>query len=182
MCRFKINDQATGWAFRGSNSGTGNIYFSSPKYPDRLWGPSGFLFNGRRGSFPVIWRPACDAEHSLPSSADVKNEWSYTSTPPIYLHGVDRGPPSLIRKVEEQLFPEVNRPEHEANHSSPSSDKCKKWSYSFSFPINLRGVQKICGSRRKPEMKVRKDNFTCRLLLNPWTEKETTERHRRCRM
>jgi hypothetical protein len=27
---------------------------------------------------------------SIPSSADVKNEWSYTSTPPICLLGVDR--------------------------------------------------------------------------------------------
>ena len=27
---------------------------------------------------------------SLPSSAEVKNEWSSNSTPPICLHGVDR--------------------------------------------------------------------------------------------
>ena len=29
--------------------------------------------------------------NSLPSSADVKKQWSYTSIPPTYLHGVDRG-------------------------------------------------------------------------------------------
>jgi hypothetical protein len=29
-----------------------------------------------------------EAEHSPPSSAEVKNAWSYTSTPPIRLHGV----------------------------------------------------------------------------------------------
>jgi hypothetical protein len=29
-----------------------------------------------------------EADHSLPSSAEVKNEWSYTSTPTTRLHGV----------------------------------------------------------------------------------------------
>jgi hypothetical protein len=28
--------------------------------------------------------------YSPPSSAEVKNEWSYTSTPHIYLHDMDR--------------------------------------------------------------------------------------------
>jgi hypothetical protein len=35
-----------------------------------------------------VKRPGREAEHSLPSSAEVKNAWSYTSTPPICLHGV----------------------------------------------------------------------------------------------
>jgi hypothetical protein len=30
------------------------------------------------------------------SSAEVKNEWSYTSTPPVCLHGVDRDNFNLI--------------------------------------------------------------------------------------
>jgi hypothetical protein len=38
---------------------------------------------GTRGSFP-----GREADHSRPSSAEVKNAWSYTSTPPIRLHGV----------------------------------------------------------------------------------------------
>jgi hypothetical protein len=29
-----------------------------------------------------------EVDYSLPSSAEVKNAWSYTSTHPIYLHGV----------------------------------------------------------------------------------------------
>jgi hypothetical protein len=29
-----------------------------------------------------------EADHSPPSSAEVKNAWSYTSTPPVRLHGV----------------------------------------------------------------------------------------------
>jgi hypothetical protein len=35
-----------------------------------------------------VKRPGREADHSLPSSAEVKNVWSYTSTPPIRLHGV----------------------------------------------------------------------------------------------
>jgi len=27
-------------------------------------------------------------DYSSPSTAEVKNEWSYTSTPPVRLHGV----------------------------------------------------------------------------------------------
>jgi hypothetical protein len=39
-------------------------------------------------SFPGVKRPGREADHSLPSSAEVKNAWSYTSTPPIHLHSV----------------------------------------------------------------------------------------------
>jgi hypothetical protein len=35
-----------------------------------------------------IKRPGREADHSPPSSAEVKNAWSYTSTPPIRLNGV----------------------------------------------------------------------------------------------
>jgi hypothetical protein len=34
-----------------------------------------------RGSFPWIKRPGHEADHSPQSSAEVKNAWSYTSTP-----------------------------------------------------------------------------------------------------
>jgi hypothetical protein len=40
--------------------------------------------------FPGVKRPGHEANHSSPSSAKVKNEWSYTSTPSVCLHGVDR--------------------------------------------------------------------------------------------
>jgi len=32
----------------------------------------------------------CEIKHPPPSSAKVMNEWSYTSNPPVCLHGVDR--------------------------------------------------------------------------------------------
>jgi hypothetical protein len=35
-----------------------------------------------------VKRPGCEAVHSHPSSAEIKNAWSYTSTPPISLHDV----------------------------------------------------------------------------------------------
>jgi hypothetical protein len=34
------------------------------------------------GFFPGVKWLECEADHSLPSNADVKSEWSYTSTPP----------------------------------------------------------------------------------------------------
>jgi hypothetical protein len=40
-------------------------------------------------SLEVKW-PEREADHLPTSSAKVKNEWSYTSTPPICLHGMYR--------------------------------------------------------------------------------------------
>jgi hypothetical protein len=47
-------------------------------------------FDGYWDSFPRIKRPERDIDHLPPSTADVKIEWSYASTPPICLHGVKR--------------------------------------------------------------------------------------------
>jgi len=38
--------------------------------------------------FPGLQWPGSEAGHSPPSGAKVKNEWSCTSIPPVYLHGV----------------------------------------------------------------------------------------------
>jgi hypothetical protein len=35
-----------------------------------------------------IKRSEHEADHLLPSSADVKNEWIYTSTPPVHIYGM----------------------------------------------------------------------------------------------
>jgi hypothetical protein len=53
-------------------AGTGT-FFSSPR-PDRLWSPASLLSDGYRGSFP-----GGEADHSPPSSAEVKNTRSFTS-------------------------------------------------------------------------------------------------------
>ena len=42
------------------------------------------------GSFWKVQRSGRDADHLHPSGAEVKNKWSYTSTPHIRRHGVDR--------------------------------------------------------------------------------------------
>jgi len=41
-----------------------------------------------KGSFPGGKSAECDADTSPPPSAEVKNAWSYTSTPIKRLHGV----------------------------------------------------------------------------------------------
>jgi hypothetical protein len=66
--------------------------FSSPPLPDRLWGPSSLPSNWYWGLFPPgLNRPGRVADHSPPSSVEVKSAWSYTSTLPIRLHGVVLG-------------------------------------------------------------------------------------------
>ena len=35
-------------------------------------------------------RPAREADHSPPSNAEVMNEWSYTSTPPVCIQDLHR--------------------------------------------------------------------------------------------
>jgi hypothetical protein len=48
---------------------------------DWLLGPPGLLFNGYWGSFLGVKWLWCEVNHSLPSSAKVKNEWNYTFIP-----------------------------------------------------------------------------------------------------
>jgi hypothetical protein len=43
---------------------------------------------GTGGLSLVVEHPRHEADHSPPSSAEVKNSWSYTSTPRICLHGM----------------------------------------------------------------------------------------------
>jgi len=52
--------------------------FNCIQYPSNIAG----------GSFPGIKLPRREANHSPPSSAEVKNAWSYTCTAPIRLHGM----------------------------------------------------------------------------------------------
>ena len=49
---------------------------------DLLGGPSNRFFNGYCSSFMGVKRPTYEFDYSPLSSAKVKNEWSYTSTPP----------------------------------------------------------------------------------------------------
>jgi hypothetical protein len=74
-----------GWL--GFNSRQVNGTPSSPPHPDWIWGPPRLLSNGA-GLSPGVKQLGHKSDHSLPSSAKVKNAWSYTSTPSIYVHGI----------------------------------------------------------------------------------------------
>ena len=56
----------------------------------RAVGPTQTLLNGYYGYWVGIKQLRCDMNLSPPSSAEVKNEWSYTSASCICLKGVDR--------------------------------------------------------------------------------------------
>jgi len=75
----------------GSRPGRGLEIFSSPPHLDQLWGHSVSypMVNGYQRLFPqgIKW-PECEADNSPPSNADVNNAWSFTTVPPICLHGV----------------------------------------------------------------------------------------------
>jgi hypothetical protein len=91
--RSRDSSVAESWAFglddRGSESRrwlgiflftTVSIPVLGPTQPPIQWVPRGLSLR--------VKRPRRDADHSPPSSAEVKNAWNYTSTPPICLNGL----------------------------------------------------------------------------------------------
>jgi hypothetical protein len=69
----------------GLSPGKSKKCFSSIKCPDRLWNSHSLLLNGYRRSVTVVKRPRRGDVHSPPSSAEIKNIWSYTCTAPTCL-------------------------------------------------------------------------------------------------
>jgi hypothetical protein len=57
---------------------------------------------GVGGSFPEVKRPGSEVDCSPPSSNEVKNEWSYTSTAPICVHGMNRQP--FLWKLDQMFY------------------------------------------------------------------------------
>jgi hypothetical protein len=58
---------------QGSIPGAGWEFFSKPPRPERLWGPPSLLSNGVPGALSLgVKRPGREADHSPPSSAEVK--------------------------------------------------------------------------------------------------------------
>jgi hypothetical protein len=53
-------------------------FFPQPPRPDRLWGPHRLLAN----VYKWVKRPGLEVNHTPPSSVEVKNTRSFTSTPP----------------------------------------------------------------------------------------------------
>jgi hypothetical protein len=62
-------------------------FFSETSIP--ALGHTQTLFSSYRGSRGVK-QPELPVDHPPPCSAKVKNEWSCTSAPPVFFHGVDR--------------------------------------------------------------------------------------------
>jgi hypothetical protein len=56
------------------------VQTGSGDHPASLMGTRGFIPRGKR--------PGTETHHSSASSAEDKNAWSYTSNPPLRLHGV----------------------------------------------------------------------------------------------
>jgi hypothetical protein len=56
-------------------------FFSSPKRTGRLGVQPSPLSSRCRGRFPGLMRRKREADHSPPSSAEVKNDWGYASNP-----------------------------------------------------------------------------------------------------
>jgi hypothetical protein len=69
------------------HQGIGNVLFTTASRP--VLGPTHPPIQLMpRTLYLGVKRPGREADHSPPSSAEVKNTWSYISTPPICLHGV----------------------------------------------------------------------------------------------
>jgi hypothetical protein len=75
---------------RSSDAARGKRFLSSPKHPDRLWGPPSLLFNGYWAFYPKVKRKGLEANLSPQSSAKVKDNWNCTSAPCMCLCGVSR--------------------------------------------------------------------------------------------
>jgi hypothetical protein len=68
-----------------SSPGRGLEFFSSPPRPDRHWT---LLSNGYQGLFLAVKRPGREADHSPPSSAEVKECVELYLHSPLHLPGV----------------------------------------------------------------------------------------------
>ena len=89
-CKMNNHKLCSYWSCTGTRLWVGwsEVWFSSPYYPDWLWGLPSLLFGGYQGSFPGVKQLGCDFNHVPTFSAEVKNEWSYASTPPVCLRGM----------------------------------------------------------------------------------------------
>jgi hypothetical protein len=80
---------ATGWMIRAWSPGRGWEIFLLTTASRLVLGPTKPPIQWVSGALSLgVKRPVPEADHSPPSSAEVKNAWSYTSTPPILLHGM----------------------------------------------------------------------------------------------
>ena len=94
------------------------------------------------GFFPGVKRQERKVYHSPSSSAELKNEWSYTSIPPIYLYGVDMAEFALKDQEDSdygldkcQRFLERNQ---ENNHGNLETCCAHFWTRNIKDAMTLR--------------------------------------------
>ena len=78
------------FGLRGVQIPAGYRDFSLHQNTGPAQGTPSVPFNGCWCYFQVVKRSVQEVNYSPPSSAEDEDEWSYTSTPHTYLHGVDR--------------------------------------------------------------------------------------------
>jgi hypothetical protein len=106
VCLWPKYGQYSDWATGSS------IWVSNPggvrDHPNRILGPPSLPFNAYRVSLPAE-EYICRSMNvtTLSSSIEVRNEWSYTSTPSPCLHGVDRGTCILFLEDKATWFPSM---------------------------------------------------------------------------
>jgi len=76
-----------GWKVKGLNHSRAKL-FSYKKYPDLLWGTPSLILSGFGVSFLGEKELECAVDHWRLSGAEVKNRWSFTSSPvhDVYTH------------------------------------------------------------------------------------------------
>jgi hypothetical protein len=88
-----------GWSVFRVPAGSGNFSLHRRVQTGSGAHPASYSV-GTTSYFPGVKRPGRKAENSLPSSAEVKNVWSYVFTLPIRLHGVVLS----LKKAQGQLY------------------------------------------------------------------------------
>jgi hypothetical protein len=91
-----------GLAWVGLGYWKGQRFSSSLHLPDQLWDPSSLVGHGYQ-ELKVRW-PGHVADHSPVSSADVKNEWNYTSSSPCAFSGCTGTTLPLLLIVRSVVF------------------------------------------------------------------------------
>jgi hypothetical protein len=92
--------------------GRGKRFFFIPQRLDRLWGPHNLLSMCTGGSFPGVKRQGAEADHSPPSSVEVKNDGSTTSLPHTSLRHVAL----LIKSRDNFTLPLTHTMKHEISY------------------------------------------------------------------
>ena len=87
--------QATGLTVGVQNLGRIKIFPLHQKHVDWLWVTPNLLFSRHRSSSLGL-----EFDHSSPSSAKVKNEYSYTSAPLVCVYWVDRNSFTFIFYIQ----------------------------------------------------------------------------------